>query len=228
MKTSNYILLSFLLFLFGGITLLCFGSRYYKSIDARADFVNQEKQLPPFSVVVAEPGAIFNLRNANENKIIQTYLKGTVPNIASFEVRNDTLFIYSEEPKQGKMKHTRNVTEFLFINIKSIVTKENSDVYLENLETDTLDINMSKSRLNWKFNKSSYVEIVAKNSVIDLTGDCIDKINLQLDKTALNINSKNGTKQLSGSLINDSYVGGFIDGKMSLTVDKSSRMHFEN
>ncbi|AOW08061.1 hypothetical protein [Flavobacterium gilvum] len=95
MKTSNYIFISFLIFLFSGITLLFVGAKYYRGTEHKGGFLTQEKPLQPFSVVVAETGANFILKNGPQNKIIQNYLKNSVPNFAPFLVRNDTLFVYS-------------------------------------------------------------------------------------------------------------------------------------
>ena len=67
MKTSNIIFISFLIFLFGGITLLFIGSKYYE-LEENLISVSQEKPLAPFSVVVAEPGANFSLKMARKIK----------------------------------------------------------------------------------------------------------------------------------------------------------------
>ncbi|WP_163407700.1 hypothetical protein [Flavobacterium ajazii] len=227
MKTSNIIISSFLIFLFGGILLLYIGSKYYKSYDDPAYFLGEEKPLYPFSVVVAEPGAVFHLVNGKENKIHQLYLPGTVPNIKSFKVRNDTLFVVSEEPKKGRLKHTRNVTEIVCTHIKSVVAKENSDIRIMKFRTDTLNIITDKSKLDWRFDKAMYALIQSKESSIHLDGD-LESANLKLDKTALYVNSKQAIKDVSGFLINDSFFDVAINGKIRLDVDKTSSMYFRD
>lgn len=227
MKTSNYILLSFLIFLFGGITLLCFGSKYYKSIDDRADFVKQEKQLPPFSVVVAEPGAYLVLTNGREFSVSQAYKKEEAPDLAPLVVRNDTLFVSAVKSRiKGKWFV---VPEIYCKNVKSIIAKENTNVNLKNYQVDSLSISLNKSDFSWDFNKPIFVNIEAENSNLHFDGDNIEKINLQLDKTKLYLNSQKGAKMLSGSIANDSYIDGVIvDGKINLGIDNSSRMYFRN
>lgn len=225
MKTSNIIFISFLIFLFGGITLLFIGSKYYKRIDNRADFAIQEKKTAPFSVVVAEPGAIFYLKNGKEYKVSQSYLKDAVPNFAPFVVRNDTLFMYSVKKEQSKEPHFIIVPEVFCVNVKSIVAKENSGVHLEKFETDTLGISMNKSSLDWRFDKATYVSIQAKDSNIYLEGEKIENLMVQLDKTKLNIPVKKGIISLSGSLKNDSWVNSPINGKLNLDVDQTSSIN---
>jgi len=68
MKTSNYIIIVFFVFLFGGVFVLFISSRIHQR-DSRIGLFAEEKKLEPFSVVVAEPGAEFHLRNAEYPRI---------------------------------------------------------------------------------------------------------------------------------------------------------------
>lgn len=228
MKISNIILLSFFLFLFGGIIALYLGSKYYSDYYDATKFVSQEKPLPPFSVVVAEPGAIFNLRSEKENRIIQPHRKETVANFPAFIVRNDTLFISSAKQIQGLPKNYRVVAEISCVRVKSIITKENSDVHLEKFETDTLDISMNKSRLDWRFDKAAYVSIQAKDSDIYLEGEKIKNLAVKLDKTKLRISLKKRMNYLSGSLKNDSGGDFSLSNSVHLDADKTSNYGFYN
>ena len=226
MKTSNIILISFLTFLFGGITLLFIGSKYYRGVDNKADFAIQKKKTAPFSVIVAETGAYLVLKNGREFSISQSYKKETKPDFAPFVVRNDTLFISAVKSKMEGKWFT--VPEVYCKNVTSIIAKEKTNVSLRNYQVDSLSINLDKSDFFWDFNTPAFVNIEAKNSYLRFDGDNIQKINLQFDKTTLYMDSKKATKEISGSLINDSDFNGKIDGKVSLKVDKSSRMYFRN
>jgi hypothetical protein len=227
MKISNIIFISFLIFLFGGITLLFIGSKYYYGIDFKADFAIKEKKTAPFSVVVAEPGAFFVLKNGREFSVSQSYLKDVHPNFAPFEVRNDTLYIYSVKKVQSKEAHFVIVPEVYCKNVKSIIAKEKTNVSLRNYQVDSLSISLDKSDFFWDFNKPTYVHLESEISSVHFNGNCIEKMNLKLNKTKLYLNSKKGAKTLSGSLINDSYIDGVIvDGKINLEIDNSSRMYF--
>ena len=226
MKISNILFVSFLIFLFGGITFLCVGSKYYVGVDDRADFVKQEKLLSPFSVVVAEPSTIFSLKSEKENKITQTYLKNTLPDIGSFLVRNDTLFISSVQLKKDQVRHTRNLTYVSCLNVKSIIIKENSNVRMEKFKADSLRITMNKSELTGELNKTVFVSLISQDSYVRFRGDNIKKLQLQLDKTDLNIDSDKSIENVLGSLRNKSMLNCSIDGKLNLQKDKSSQLFF--
>lgn len=226
MKTSNIIFFSFLIFLFGGITLLFIGSKYYKGIYDKSNFAIQEKKTAPFSAVVAEQGANFYLKNGKEHKIIQDYLKGAVPNFAPFLVRNDTLFVYSVKKEQSKESHFIIVPEVFCVNVKSIVAKENSEVRMEKFQADTLSISMNKSNLNWKFNTVTQVSIQAKDSDIYLEGENLEKITMELDKTKLRVAAKKRMNYLLGSLKNDSRCDFSLSNSVHLDVDKTSNYGF--
>lgn len=227
MKISNIILISFLTFLFGGITLLFIGSKYYKGVDYKADFAIQEKKTAPFSVVVAEPGAYLVLKNGREFSVSQSYKKEAKPNFAPFEVRKDTLFVSAV--KSRKDGEWFVIPEVYCKNVKSIIAKEKTNVSLRNYQVDSLSINLNSSDFFWDFNKPAYVNVESKNSYLRLNGDNIEKMNLQLDKTKLYLNSQKGAKMLSGSLTNDSYIDGVIvDGTINIDIDNSSRMYFRN
>lgn len=227
MKTSNIILISFLTFLFGGITLLFIGSKYYKRIDDKSNLTVKEKKTAPFSVVVAEPGAYLVLKNGREFSVSQGYKKDVTPDFASFVVRNDTLYMYAVKTKIDSKWFV--VPEVYCKNVKSIIAKEKTNVSLRNYQVDSLSVDLNKSDFFWDFNKPDYVNIESKNSYLRLNGDNIEKMNLQLDKTKLYLNSQKGAKMLSGSLTNDSYIDGVIvDGTINLDIDNSSRMYFRN
>ena len=230
MKTSNKIFITFLIFLLVGITSLYIGSKYYGNLyDDPANFVKQEKPLPPFSVVVAEPSTIFSLKSEKENKITQTYLKNTLPDIGSCLVRNDTLFISSIQLKKGQVRHTSNLTYISCVKVKSIIIKENSNVRMEKFQADTLSVIMNKSNLHFRFENIASARINAISSIVVLEGKNLKKIDLQLDEqTTINIETREGVQSISGSIKNKSYVDFSLNGKMSLDIDKSSRVYLKN
>lgn len=219
MKTSNILFISFLIFLFGGITFACIGSKYYveEILSVSAN------KTAPFSVVVAEPGAYLVLKNGKEFSVSQRYKKDVVPDFAPFEVRNDTLFVSAV--KSRKDGEWFIVPEIYCKNVKSLIAKENTNVNLKNYQVDSLSVNLDQSYFHWDYNKPAYLKINAKKSHLNLNGDYIETINLQFDKTTLYMDSKKATKEISGSLINDSEFQGNIDGKVSIEADRSSRIY---
>lgn len=223
MKTSNILFISFLIFMFGGIIFLCVGSKYY----VEEKFSVSANKTAPFSVVVAEPGACLFLKNGKEFSVSQSYKKDIFPDFAPFEVRNDTLFVSAV--KSRKDGEWFIVPEIYCKNVKSIIAKEKTNVNLKNYQVDSLSVNLDQSEFNWAYTnyKSAYLNIESKKSYLYINGE-IEKISLKLDKTTVSINSSKGTKELSGSLINDSEFQGPVEGKVNLGVDKSSRMYFRN
>lgn len=219
MKTSNILFISFLIFLFGGIIFLCIGSKYY----VEEKFSVSANKTAPFSVVVAEPGAYLVLKNGREFSVSQSYRKDIVPDFAPFEVKNDTLFMSAV--KSRKDGEWFIVPQIYCKNVKSIIAKENSNINLDNYQVDSLSVTLDQSYFHWDYNKPAYLKINAKNSHLNLNGEYIETINLQFDKTTLYMDSKKATKEISGSLSNDSEFQGTIDGKVSLEVDKSSRTY---
>ena len=234
MKTSNKIFLSFLIFLFGGITLLFIGPKYYKGYDDKSNIAIQEKPLISFSVVVAEPGANFTLKTGKKNKIIQNYLKDVAPNFAPYVVRNDTLFVYSvkhehsNKQEQYKGGHFIIVPDIFCQKVKNIVAKENSTVRMEKFQADTLNITMNKSQLDLRFDKVAFVSLQAKDSDIYLEGEKVEKLVVKLDKTKLNAPIKKRIENLSGSLKNTSDCTFYLSNKIILDVDKTSTYNFYN
>lgn len=226
MKISNIILISFLVFLLGGITLLFIGSKYYNGINYKDDFAIQEKKTPSFSVVVAESGAIFDLRNAKENKIIQPYRKDSIANFPPYIVRNDTLFISLGKKINGLPKNYRVATAVCCTNIKSIVIKGNSDINMTNFNVDTLNINVNKSKLDLRFKNISYVSLQSKDSEIYMEGQKLEKLVVNLDKTKLSTPVKKRIDYLSGSLKNTSDCTFYLSNKIILDVDKTSTYDF--
>ena len=223
MKTSNAILLSFLIFIFAGITLIFITSKYCKGYYDESNYTTQEKPIPSFSVIVAEPSASFTLQNGKINTITIRHRKDTVAHFAPFTVRNDTLFISSD--KKGKFNENRQmITPTIFCkNVKQIVAKEKANVNMQEFKTDTLGITMNKAILNWwGIDQVDFVCLNTKSSNVNFTIKNLKKIDFQLDETALSITNETGIKSVSGSLKNKSSADFFMDGKVNLDIDKSS------
>ena len=226
MKTSNYILLSFFIFLFGGITLLFVFSKSRSGDYSGANFKIKEKKISSFSVVVAEPGANLNLNNGDQNKMTQSYNKNAIPNFPPFIVRNDTLFVSPVIIENSKEPHLVPLTEIFCKNINSILAKEGATIYFNNFCADSINLDLHKVNLNGNIQKMSFITLNAKDSRLYLNGDgSIEKMKLQFDNTTLYMTSENGTKEVFGSLNNDSEFQGKINGKVSLYVDQLSRMY---
>jgi len=225
MKTSNKILLSFLIFLFSGIIALYVGSRYYVEYYDTHNFVEQVKPLPPFSVVVAEPEAQIQLRNGSERKIVQSFFKTKQPRFSSFVVRNDTLFVFGVKQDRNKLPRAQFIANVYCENIKDFVAKEKSVVFLSDYQVDSIFVKMDNADLACQNNNSIFIKIIAKNSRANFDCQKLNSMKVELDKTYLDVKSKNRVNNISGTLKNDSDVKLNLNAKVNLDVDRSSYLN---
>jgi hypothetical protein len=218
MKTSNYIFIAFFVFL-----ITCTFVLY---LDAKMNFKNrqvglQQKRLEPFSVVVAESGAEFNIRKGEYPRMLSYYDKPDTCSFPEYGIRNDTLFVFASKEKKKPNKWN----EIYGRNIKCIVAKVNSNVRLQQFMADTLAIKLDNAVFDANFdnakNRTLQLTMIANNSKINLHGANIDHLNIQLNKT--NMNSwNNSIVQLSGSITNQSRLSLGSIQKISLDVDSTS------
>ncbi len=225
MQTSNKIFISFLIFLFGSITLLFIGAKFYKGYYHESNYTTQEQKIQSFSVIVLEPKAELMMKNGTAFTFLQHYRKGTKPNSASFKVKNDTLFVFALKSKIGGIWGI--MPQIVSCkNVKRIIAKENSKVNIQSYLVDSLFVTLNKAHLQWiSHKKQDFVKFEAKHSFIEIEGGSFENIDVALNKSTLNINSNNGIKEISGTLKNRSHGTGTIDGKINLQVDKSSNFN---
>ncbi|POY40580.1 hypothetical protein C3L50_03535 [Flavobacterium alvei] len=222
MKTSNKIFIAFLIFLFSGIIALYIGSKYYVEYYDTHNFIEQVKPLPPFSVVVAESDAQIHLINGSERKIVQSFFKTKQPRFSSFVVRNDTLFVFGVKRDRNKLPRAKFMANVFCENVKHFVAKENSLVFLSGYQVDSLFVKMNDAELVCQNNNSNYIKLIAKNSRINFDCEKLNAMVVELDKSQLELKSKNKINSISGTVKNDSDVKFSMDGKLNLDVDKSS------
>jgi hypothetical protein len=218
MKTSNYILIAFFVFL-----ITC---TFVLFLDAKMNFKSrqvglEEKRLETFSVVVAEDGAEFNIRNGEYPRMACYYAKPDTCTFPEYGIRNDTLFVFAcNEKKQPGKSH-----EIYGRNIKSIVAKVNSIVRLQQFTADTLDVKLDHAVFEAFFDKTkgptAQLSISASISKITLSGVHLENLNVHLNRTKMN-SWNNSISNLSGSLANKSSLSIGAIQKISLDVDSTS------
>lgn len=224
MKTSNYILISFFVFLFGGIFILFLAAKIHQRDNNGGSWVSEDKKLELFSVVVAEPGAEFHLRNADYPKMRCFYQKPDTCNFLKYGIRNDTLFVFADSViDKPRLPH-----EIYGRNIKCIVAKENSYISLQEYRADTLVVKLNNAVLDAFFdqtkNQTSTLSILANSSKINLTGINVDNLNIQLNETTLNA-WNNSIVGISGSLTDHSSLSVDAMNKINVEVDSTSTYH---
>ena len=223
MKTSNYISISFLIFLFGGIFLLFLSSKFHEGTVSKQEFESFEENLDDFSVIVAGPNSNIGLRNGTQSKIVISFLKTDSCTIPPHEVRHDTLFIYEYAVGASPIS-----AQVFCPRPRAVLLKDNSVVNLNDFSIDTLDVSMSAGKMYGTFEQSDSPKGVinlsaTKNSNIYINQSNMEALNINLDHSELNIQDVS-ILTLSGFLKNDSKLYSYKSiGKMNIEVDATSR-----
>lgn len=220
MKTSNYIIIAFFTFLFGGVFVLFLSAKIHQG-DSDRGVYSEEKKMDPFSVVVAEPGAEFHLRNAENPKMLCFYQKPDTSNFLPFGVRNDTLFVFA----YSGIKKPRLPHEIYGRNIKCIVAKDKSYISLQEFRADTLIVKLNNAVLDAFFdkarNRTYSLSIQSVGSKINLAGIHAGNLDVQLNGTELRA-WDNSIDSLCGTLTNHSNISIWKLGKINLEADSTS------
>ncbi|MGQ8338119.1 hypothetical protein ACUNWD_16325 [Sunxiuqinia sp. A32] len=224
MKTSNYIIIAFLTFLFEGIFIFYLTSWQHPidRYERTSSFNSYNEKLDNFSVIVAQPNSSIAISKLEYPQFTIVYPKSDSCTFSSYEVRNDTLFVSTDELTP---KHTLNIYSST---LKSIVAKNKSIVNIHQYPFDSLHIESSSSRIfldniNIKNAKSLLYINARSNSRIQLNNMDAGEINMKLSHSELSIqNSEIGT--LSGNVMKESKLYSYKSvGKFNLEVDPTSK-----
>jgi hypothetical protein len=218
MKTSNYILIAFFVFLFGGVLILFIASKAHKKEEPK--WFEEKKPLDSFSVVVAEPGSEFNVR-FGENPQIEAV--NILPDSIRFPksiVRHDTLFIFppiaklkSKKLKNGAVLKYPNLITIYSGEIRSIVCKKNALIELREIMCDTFNISSEGGKIYAYFPKSgnslSLLNLhLEGKSYLQLNDFKMKTLKVQMNQSELRIQNSN-IDTLSGSMVNNSIFRSF-------------------
>jgi hypothetical protein len=224
MKTSNYITLSFFVFLFGGIFVLFLAAK----IDPRGSYHHgkstQEKVLDDFLVVVAESGANIRLSSGESSKMVLNYSKEDSCSFPAFRVKDDTLFVGSNPPRN---KYYR--TEILCKQINSIEGKAKSQINVEEFRCDSLLVRLNKTDFRYLGVKNSVgfsLKLIAIDSYINVGSATFSNLDMSLNHTQMD-GWGNRIHNLSGKLNEKSRVSMDKIGKISLESDSTSSYRLE-
>lgn len=224
MKISNYIILSFFIFLFGGIFILFVTSKIDPRSNRNLELVTEEKPLGNFSVVVAETGANIRIKSGETTKMELYYLKGDTCTFPTYTVRNDTLFVGTNPPKNKYW-----ATNIICRQINRIEGKEKCQINIEQFHCDSLFVQLNKADFRYYSEKSSTafsLKLIANDSYINLQKANIDKLNLDLSHTQMD-SWNNHVKNLSGKLNEKSRL--YLDRiqKINIEADSTSTYRLE-
>lgn len=221
MKTSNYIIISFFVFLFGGVFVLFLAAKIDPRGSYNQEFLSHEKALDNFSVVVAERGANIRLKSGQTSKMSLQYPKGDTCALPPFIVRNDTLFVssYLDKEKQREVSVYCN-------SLKSIQEKDSAKVTIEKqFEADTLLVKLQNAEFS-HFSESNSpkricLTLIAYQSEVYIGDTNFDKLEIQLNNTNMNV-WNSSIVCLSGTLKDQSKLSAEASNKLNLETDSTS------
>ncbi|WP_299013834.1 hypothetical protein [uncultured Polaribacter sp.] len=203
MKTSRYIHLIMLVFIFGAtLTLFINAKNHKEKLYEKPKYTYQQKKLPLFSVIVVNENAKISLYknkfnmvscSAKNNKIIPEDFS-----LNNFSVRNDTLFV-----KETNQDYSIYISAE---KVKTIIGLENSKIDLKGFYSDSLRINLTKSKLTGSIKadsiksfslsaqKQSYVRLNKNVRVITINNQTKKKTytrdNAHLNNVDINLKDK--------------------------------------
>jgi hypothetical protein len=224
MKTSNYIVLSFFTCLFGGIFVLFLAAKIDPRSNLKQEFVTDEKPLDNFSVVVAGPGANICVKSGDVSKIGLYYLKKDTCSLPAYTVRNDTLFVQSNPPKN---KHW--ATNVICRQVTSVEGKAKSQISLEQFRGDSLLVRLNNSEFSCHLGKDSArfsLQLIASHSYVNIGKAHMNNLDLNFTNSKMDA-WQNHIKTLSGKLDDNSSISlGRVD-KINLEADSTSNYRLE-
>lgn len=224
MKTSNYIILSFFVFLFGGIFVLFLAAKIDPRGSFHPEFITEEKALDNFSVVVAETGANIRIKSGETPKMGLYYLKGDTCTFPSFVVRNDTLFVGSNPPKNKYWS-----TNIICKQVNSVEGKGKCQINMEQFHCDTLLVKLNKADFRYFAGKNLVgfsLRIIAISSNINMRESVINNLDLNLNQSKMDAWGSH-VKNLSGKLNEKSRLSLGKIRKINLEADSTSTYRLE-
>lgn len=217
MKTSKYISIAFVLFIFGAIFILFIDSKFH--IDDKSEFTTVDKKLELFSVIVAEKGARFHLHYNSDFKFQGTLFRNEETyHFPDYNISNDTLRIFESNENIFPIKIYCN-------SITSIIGKSESDIRLYKFQTDSLNIEITNGKINGTLGNYGVKKLSIKasqNSNIGFHQSKIEFLDITLSQSTSSI-FNNDIIYLTAHLTNESNLFGSSQVNLSLTKDNSSK-----
>lgn len=182
MKTSNIIIIAFVVFMLGSTITLFVDAKNHKSAEKRNN-INHSYPLPDFSVVVASDSADMHIEQANRCEVMVELIKDKQVPAHLYEVRNDTLFI------KGGLR-----TFVKCEKIHSLIIDRAFWVGGHDLSRDSLSVNMRGGHLElYNFNVKSPVALrmyLTDSATLEVSQMNLRCFDLTADYSKINLNGK--------------------------------------
>jgi len=232
MKTSNYIIIAFFTFLFGGVFIFFVAAKLHAKDNNVGPWGNKEHKLEPFSVIVAGPGAYLSINTAEYPRILSAYQTSDTCKFAPFGIRNDTLFVFANPILENHQNGDIVYQDIVYCkDIKSIVAKEKTELIFQDFKIadyDSLIVKLNNAKLNMlapsiKDSNGSYI-FEAKESQILINHANLKMMDVKMDHSKIYALG-NSIGNLSGTLKNNSEIQLTNVAKINVAVDPTSRLN---
>jgi hypothetical protein len=183
MKTSNYIIIAFFTFIFGGMLFLFIAARGHENnerpgIRNRTLSSTELADLADFSVIVAEPDAQFTIEQSDSCRLAVYYPENDNEPKNPYRVSGDTLYLLGQEAFVSTNFYL-NVTQ-----LSSFVANEGSHIHLRNLNLDTFSLFAQDADINIQNTHIGNLLLQANNTRVNIYSTTINQISAKLENNA--------------------------------------------
>jgi hypothetical protein len=194
MKTSNILIITYLVVIFSGLIVLYIDDklhyvkrmenpeRYFiKSDNKKVEIFDSKVDLPRFTVIVDTINCSFSVTSGKNNEltVIDTIAKIS-PGI--YDIRNDTLYISKMSQKVFSIK-------IVCADLKTIVARNNKSLTVYDFRSDALNMKLTKSRLAINNSKIGVFNLDLDNANCNARDMEINVLNGKFDNSHLDIHS---------------------------------------
>jgi len=163
MKTSNYILSAFFIFITVSLLVLFISSKEHHKND-ESSFIYKEYSLDNFNVIVAEDcDTNIQIRTSDKNYLSINYPKDKSEPEGFYRISNDTLFIY------GSICQDKNIgiNDIYVKQLNSVIAKDSRIIRFLNFHSNKLEVNTTNTEIF--FDKSSLEEVILTANASKIT-----------------------------------------------------------
>lgn len=202
-------------------------AKFHKETNKEIKYRSEEKRLEPFSVIVAESSAHFQIGTAEYPRITSLYQLPDSCKFPPYGISNDTLFVFADTTSNRKV-----IQDVIYCkDIKSIVAREHANLDLRDFiiaGEDTLIVKLNKAKVNMYLhdvkNQNGGLNIEAMESEIYINDSHLKTMEVNSENSKIHTwNTSFG--HLSGTIKNQSELYTNVLEKISVIVDSTSKLN---
>jgi len=201
MKPSNYILVTFFVFIVGCSLVLFISSLSHKNdnILTNKEYLFEDVSI---NVIVAEPEVLIRIHTAHKNSVSIHYPVNEIEPEKFYRINNDTLYV----SRMALQNRDNRRVDIYTTNVRLVIAKNSSDIRITSFFSDKLGIN-------------------AEQAKIEIFNTSIDEIVIQANHSNISMYSNNKSASIFAKLENESTFRAESKdiGKINVEKDESSR-----